>query len=349
MLDTEGLTVEGAEVRRLIPTRTDPYKAVKFQLAKSDPILGAKLTVHVPASAMQVRLRYRTSPGASGLQWLDPARTAGKKLPFLFSQSQAIHARSWIPLHDSPGARVSFTATIRVPKGMTAVMAAESRVRPAEKQMGIFRYRLSQSIPPYLVAMAVGDLSFRSLGKRTGVWAEPATLDDAATEFADLEAMVTASENNFGPYRWGRFDLLVLPPAFPFGGMENPRLTFVTPTILAGDRSLVSVVAHELAHSWSGNLVTGATWRNFWLNEGFTTYLERRIIESIYGRERADMEALLGLSELRDELAPAQEGPDPAHRLIRAQPRRRHDVRSLRERGTPAPRDRGGVRPPAVR
>src|SRR6185436_14049891 len=139
-------------------------------------------------------------------------------------------------------------------------------------------------IPSYLIALAAGDLAFRSLGPRSGVYAEPSVVDAAAFEFADTEPMIHAVEELYGPYRWGRYDLLVLPPSFPFGGMENPRLTFATPTILSGDRSLVNLVAHELAHSWSGNLVTNATWNDFWLNEGFTVYFERRIMEEVSGR-----------------------------------------------------------------
>jgi leukotriene-A4 hydrolase len=301
-LDTRGLTIEQVDERRLFPGYAEAFKVVPFHLGPVDPILGSKLSIDLTPTAMQVRIKYHTSPDAQALQWLEPERTAGKKLPFLFTQSQAIHTRSWIPLHDSPGARVSYTATIHVPPGMMAVMAAEPRLNPAETARGHYRYRSPQSIPPYLVAMAVGDLAFKSLGHRTGVWAEPALLDAASSEFADLESMVAACERCAGFYRWGRYDILVLPPSFPFGGMENPRLSFVTPTILAGDRSLVSLVAHELAHSWSGNLVTGATWRDFWLNEGFTTYLERRIVETVYGRDRADMEAVLGFHELWNEL-----------------------------------------------
>ena len=150
---------------------------------------------------------------------------------------------------------------------------AESQPSPADAAQGTFQFVMKQSIPPYLIALAVGDLAFEPLGSRTGVWAEPGVVKVTAHEFADVEKMVQSAEKQFGPYRWGRYDLLVLPPSFPFGGMENPRLTFATPTVLAGDRSLVSLVAHKLAHSWSGNLVTNATWRNFWLNEGFTTYL----------------------------------------------------------------------------
>ena len=274
-----------------------------FRVAAKDPVLGSKLEISVPAETTQVRIDYRTAASASALQWLEPGNTAGKLKPFLFTQSQAIHARSWIPLQDSPGVRVTYRATIHVPPGLTAVMAADARPAPGEAERGIFHFAVEQPIPSYLIAMAVGDLAFESLGPRTGVWAEPSMLKASAFEFADVEAMVAAVEKRFGPYRWGRYDILVLPPSFPFGGMENPKLTFATPTILAGDRSLVSLIAHELAHSWSGNLVTNATWRDFWLNEGFTTYLERRIIEDLYGADRAGMEVALGLTELREELA----------------------------------------------
>ncbi len=301
-LDTRDLTIEKVDVRRLIPFRTEPFKEVPFHLGPADPILGSKLTIEAPPPPCRYASGITPLRKPRRLQWLEPSRTAGKKLPFLFTQSQAIHARTWIPLQDSPGARVSYTASIHVPPGLTVVMAAEPRLHRAETAQGTFRYRTPQSIPPYLVAMAVGDLAFKSLGQRTGVWAEPCVLEAAASEFVDVESMVAACEKDFSFYRWGRFDILVLPPSFPFGGMENPRLTFVTPTILAGDRSLVSLIAHELAHSWSGNLVTNATWSDFWLNEGFTTYIERRIIETVYGRDRADMEALLGFHELKNEL-----------------------------------------------
>lgn len=280
VLDTRGL-----EIRRV-------ENAARFRLGATDPILGAPLTIEEPAGDW-VRVHYATSPDASALQWLAPEQTAGKRHPFLYTQSQAIHARSWIPLQDSPGVRVTFDAEIRVPAGLKAVMGAGHEGE---------RFHMEQPVPSYLIAMAVGDLAFRELGPRSGVYAEPDVVDRAAWEFADTEAMLSAVEEMFGPYRWGRYDLLVLPPSFPFGGMENPRLTFTTPTILAGDRSLVSLVAHELAHSWSGNLVTNATWSDFWLNEGFTVYLERRILEGVYGPERASMEAVLGRRELDREM-----------------------------------------------
>jgi len=313
-LDTRDLEIEAAEV----PDKAGGWTEVAFQLGnptvsedekrrfpagtRSDgaPIHGTALAIAV-GSADRVRIRYRTSPDASALQWLEPSQTAGGADPFLFTQSQAIHARSWIPLQDSPGGRVTYEATIAVPDGLKAVMSASGNFGETDAERP-FRFALDRPIPTYLIALAVGDLAFRPLGPRTGVYAEPSVIEAAAFEFADTEAMMETTEARFGPYRWERYDLLVLPPSFPFGGMENPMLTFATPTILAGDRSLTSLVAHELAHSWSGNLVTNATWRDFWLNEGFTTYIENRIIEDVYGPERAVMENVLGLAGLRAEL-----------------------------------------------
>lgn len=297
ILDTRDLHIDKVE------TSADGarYQAGTFTLGSSDKFLGAPLTIPLPAKATRVRIHYSTSPSASGLQWLSPAQTAGKKDPFVYTQSEAIHARSWIPLQDTPSVRVTYTARVHTPRNLLAVMSAENLSGPARD--GDYSFRMQQAIPSYLIALAVGDLQFRALGPRTGVYAEPSTLALAARELGDTEKMVVATEKLYGPYRWGRYDILVLPPSFPYGGMENPRLTFATPTILAGDKSLVSLIAHELAHSWSGNLVTNATWRDFWLNEGFTTYLERRILEAVYGRQREEMEAALGLRDLHDEIA----------------------------------------------
>ncbi|WP_406700544.1 M1 family metallopeptidase [Singulisphaera sp. Ch08] len=312
-LDTRDLKIE----RVTAGGNDDAMHEVRFELGheaanparpeselKWERLLGTRLRIFVPDQATRVQVTYRTAPTASALQWLDPPRTAGRKKPFLFTQSEAIHARSWIPLQDSPGVRITYAATIHVPEGLSAVMSADHLAGQAGQagQAGA-RFEMTQPIPPYLIALAVGDLAFRALSPRTGTYAEPSVVAAAASEFVDTEAMIKAVETRFGPYRWGRYDLLVLPPSFPFGGMENPKLTFATPTILAGDRSLVSLVAHELAHSWSGNLVTNATWRDFWLNEGFTVYLERRIVEDVFGPDRAAMEAVLGLRELREELA----------------------------------------------
>jgi leukotriene-A4 hydrolase len=296
VLDTRDLAIQQV---------TTPAGApLQWSLGQPDSVLGVPLTVQLPQGTERIVVRYETSPQASALQWLSPAQTAGKRHPYLFSQGQAILTRTWIPTQDSPGIRQTYSARIVVPAELKAVMSAEMLTPEGEPAEGgrAFRFRMDQPIPPYLIALGVGDLAFRALGPRTGVYTEPAMLEKSAYELADMEKMVTAAEGLYGPYRWGRYDLLVLPPSFPFGGMENPRLTFATPTILAGDRSLVSLVAHELAHSWSGNLVTNATWADFWLNEGFTTYFENRIMEALYGPERAAMLANLGWQDLQGEV-----------------------------------------------
>jgi len=282
ILDTRGLGIAAVD------------NAASWELGPADPILGSALRIRVGREARAVKVHYTTSPAASGLQWLEPAQTAGRKHPYLFTQSQAIHARSWAPLQDTPGVRVTFSARVSAPAPLCAVMGAVQRD-------GVFR--MDNPIPSYLISLAAGDIHRRDIGPRSAVYAEPALLDAAAHEFEDTESMIQAVEGLYGPYRWGRYDILVLPPSFPFGGMENPCLTFATPTVIASDKSLVSLVAHELAHSWSGNLVTNATWSDFWLNEGFTVYVERRVLEKVYGRRRADMEAVLGLGELRKEFA----------------------------------------------
>ena len=292
VFDTRDLAIEGV---------TDASgRALQHTLGERDGVLGAALTVQLPPGVSKIAVRYRTTPQGSCLQWLGPQQTAGKRAPYLFSQAQAIHARAMLPCQDSPGVRITYSAAVRVPAGLTAVMSAESRTRPGES--GVFRFEQTRPIPSYLIALAVGDLAFRPLGPRSGVWSEPSVVDSAAREFEDLESMIDAVEGLFGPYRWGRYDVLVLPPSFPFGGMENPCMTFATPTLLAGDKSLVNVIAHELAHSWSGNLVTNATWRDFWLNEGFTVYLERRILERIFGARAAVQDALLGRQDLTKTL-----------------------------------------------
>lgn len=294
ILDTRELAIDKVELLG------DATRGLSFRLGEADPLLGAPLIVSLPASRpagdIKVRVHYSTSPNASGLQWLEPVQTAGRKHPYLFSQSQAIHARSWIPLQDTPQVRATYSAHIQTPPELLAVMSAENE--PNTPRDGDYRFHMPQRIPSYLIALGIGDLVFQPTGKRTGVYAEPPVVEAAAREFADTEAMLEACEKLFGPYRWGRYDLLILPPSFMWGGMENPRLTFLSPTVIAGDRSLVALIAHELAHSWSGNLVTNAAWDSAWLNEGFTTYLERRIVEALYGADRRAMEDVLGLQSL---------------------------------------------------
>ena len=271
-----------------------------FTLKAADSFLGSALEISLPENGARIVIDYATSPQASGLQWLTPAQTAGGKHPFLFSQAQAIHARSFIPLQDSPQVRITYDAVIRTPKELLAVMSAAND--PETERDGVYEFNMPQAVPSYLIALSVGDLHFRAMGERTGVYAESYILDAAATEFEDTESMLIGTEQVYGPYSWDRYDLLILPPSFPFGGMENPRLSFITPTVIAGDKSLVSLIAHELAHSWSGNAVSNASWRDLWLNEGFTTYLTYRIMQNVYGTDRFNMEAVLGYQALAEGL-----------------------------------------------
>lgn len=275
-------------------------KELNFQLFSSNDVLGAALEIILPKETKQISIQYRTSKNAAALQWLDPAQTADKKYPFLYTQSQAILARSWIPCQDGPAIRFTYNAKVKVPTDLLALMSAENPV--TKNDSGIYYFKQTRPIPSYLMALAVGDLAFKPLSENTGVYTEPGRLEECAAEFTDLPKMMKAAENLYGKYQWNRYDVLVLPPSFPFGGMENPELTFATPTIIAGDKSLVSLLAHELAHSWSGNLVTNATWNDFWLNEGFTVYFERRIMEAIEGKEYADMLQILGYQDLEEEL-----------------------------------------------
>ncbi len=290
-LDTYDLTIDSVFV--------DGSK-VSFTLDSPIKYLGSALHIPVGDNSKTVLIWYKTGKDASALQWLDPQQTHDKKHPFLYTQSESIHARSWIPCADGPGIRFTYGAQVQVPKGLMALMSAENPQQLSDS--GQYRFRMDIPIPAYLMALAVGDIVFRSIDERTGVYAEPGMIAKARYEFEDVGKMVKTAEELYGPYRWGRYDMIVLPPGFPIGGMENPRLTFCTPTIIAGDRSLVNLIAHELAHSWSGNLVTNATWNDFWLNEGFTNYFERRITEKMMGKSYADMIWELGYQDMQDDI-----------------------------------------------
>lgn len=299
---------KGLEIESITDGSNEP---LQYKVGAADPKLGSPLAVTLRPDTKRLIIKYKSAPDAGALQWLTPEQTAGKTKPYLFSQGQAIENRSWIPTQDSPGIRQSWEATIHVPAGLTAVMSAPKSAEPiTQGGESVFSYKMPHSVAPYMIAIGVGDLAFKSLGPRTGVWTEPVMLDRAAAELADTEKMVAAAEKLYGPYRWGRYDLLVLPPAFPYGGMENPTLTFLTPTFIAGDKSLVGLVAHELAHSWSGNLVTNANWADSWLNEGVTSYFENRIMEAIYGPKRAAQEAALSFDEMEKALAEEKNGPN---------------------------------------
>ncbi len=303
-LNVTGVVVDGAPV--------------DWQLGPAQPIMGQPLSIPISKDSKQVLISYQSSPDAGALLWVEGEQ------PFLFTQSQAILARTWIPCQDSPGIRFTYEAHVDVPTGTMAMMSATN---PTEQALdGHYDFVMDQPIPSYLLALAVGNVEFRSVGAHTGVYAVPELIDAAAYEFAEMEELLIAAENLYGKYAWERYDLLVLPAAFPFGGMENPRLTFATPTIIAGDRSLVALVAHELAHSWSGNLVTNATWDDFWLNEGFTVYFEQRIMESVYGREVSEMLATLSYQGLVDEVDQIMDtNPDDTHLKLHLQNRNPDD------------------------
>ncbi|MDR6113569.1 MULTISPECIES: M1 family metallopeptidase [unclassified Sphingomonas] len=312
--DAQQLVVDDNGLR--IVTVTDAQnRPLPYTVGAVDKVHGAPLTITLNGQRT-VKIAYASAPGAKALQWLSPEQTAGKKQPYLFSQGEAILNRSWIPTQDSPGIRQTWDATVNAPCALTVVMSGErTGETPCNDGRHTASYRMDKPVAPYLIALAIGDLKFKPLSAHTGIWTEPAMLDKAAWEFAGLDKFVSAAEGLYGPYRWGRYDVLVLPPSFPFGGMENPMLTFATPTVLAGDRSLVSLIAHELAHSWSGNLVTNATWDDFWLNEGFTSYFENRIMESMYGKRRAAMEADLAWTDMQNAVKEAGGPQSPDTKL----------------------------------
>ncbi|MEM5564208.1 M1 family metallopeptidase [Psychroserpens sp. AS72] len=291
----------------IISTEADG-KPAEFKLEPFNKQLGQALRIPISEDTKQITIHYKTTDKTEALQWLSPQQTADKTNPFLFTQGQAILTRTWIPIQDSPQIRITYNAKVVVPKDLMAVMSAEN---PKEKSAdGVYHFKMKQPISPYLIALAVGDIEYKPVSKRTGVYAEKSMIDKAQAEFIDMEKMVAAAENLYGAYDWDQFDVIVLPPSFPFGGMENPRLTFATPTVIAGDKSLTSLIAHELAHSWSGNLVTNATWDDFWLNEGFTVYFEIRIMEALYGKDRANMIALIGRQDLEEEVEGFKDEPD---------------------------------------
>ena len=265
---------------------------------------GAPLTIQLDG-ARNVSIQYMAPADAAALQWLTPEQTAGGEYPYLFSQGQAILNRTWIPTQDSPGIRQTWEARVTAPKPLDVVMSGVRQGEPEDLGNGrrAFRFVMDKPVPPYLIAIAAGDIDFQAIGPRSGVWAEPSALERAYNEVADTEEMIDAAEELYGEYRWGRYDMIVLPPAFPYGGMENPVMTFLTPTFIAGDRSNNGLVAHELAHSWSGNLVTNAVWEDSWLNEGVTSYFENRIVEAVYGEKRAEQEAALAFAGIEDVLA----------------------------------------------
>jgi aminopeptidase N len=296
ILDSRDLSIE----KVMGQSAEGRWVKLSHRLGEVSSTHGQALRIEFPAQFPKVRIYYHTSPQASGLQWLTKEQTSEKQQPFMYSQSQSIHARSWIPLQDTPAVRLNYQARIHTPKQLLAVMGADNSANTDKD--GDYFFRMPQAIPSYLIALAIGDLEFKAMSERTGVYAEKVWLDKAVAEFSDTEQMMQVVSAMYGDYPWGRYDLLILPASFPFGGMENPRLSFITPTVIAGDKSLVSLIAHELAHSWSGNLVTNGSWHELWLNEGFTSYVENRIMEQVYGAERALLERQLSVQDLENDL-----------------------------------------------
>ena len=306
VLDTNALLIKAVAVGE------DPskLKPTTFTLKPPVPVIGQPLHVDLPPSPhgdrphqVLVRVEYETTPESTATQFLEPMQTAGKKHPFLFTQAQAVHARSFYPCQDAPAVKFTWDATVRAPKPLTALMSALSDGAPQDADAArVFRFHQPVPTPSYLVAIAVGELESHDLGPRTRVWAEPSVIARAAKEFEDVETFVSAAESLLTPYVWQRFDFLVMPPSFPYGGMENTNLTFVTPSLLAGDKSLVDVLIHELAHSWMGNLVTNATWDDFFLNEGWTVFVERRLVRKLHGAQREGLKAVIGWRHLAEDV-----------------------------------------------
>ncbi|KAJ8766003.1 hypothetical protein K2173_020519 [Erythroxylum novogranatense] len=318
-LDARSLSVH----KVLDPNTLTP---LPFSLSQLHPVKGHNLTVTLN-NQTSILILYSTSPSSSALQWLSPPQTFNKAHPFVYTQCQSIHARSVFPCHDTPAARICYSARLNIPRQLSAVMSARhcDRRDPVAGDVSegftddigfklqtlwlaegrvVEEFVMEQPIPPYLFAFAVGELGFREVGPRTRVYSEAVVgvLDAAAREFAGTEEMIRQGEKLFGEYVWERFDLLVLPPSFPYGGMENPRMVFLTPTVIKGDSSGAQVVAHELAHSWTGNLITNKNNEHFWLNEGFTTYAERRIVEVVQGEDRATLNIGIGWRGLNEEI-----------------------------------------------
>ncbi|XP_050003742.1 aminopeptidase B [Alexandromys fortis] len=298
------LQVTAATLRRGQPGDQQPLaEPVQFHTQPFSHY-GQALCVAFPqpcraGERFQLELTYRVGEGP-GVCWLAPEQTAGKKKPFVYTQGQAVLNRAFFPCFDTPAVKCTYSALVEVPDGFTAVMSASTWEK---RESNKFFFRMCQPIPSYLIALAIGELASAEVGPRSRVWAEPCLIEAAKEEYNGvIEEFLATGEKLFGPYVWGRYDLLFMPPSFPFGGMENPCLTFVTPCLLAGDRSLADVIIHEISHSWFGNLVTNANWGEFWLNEGFTMYAQRRISTILFGAAYTCLEAATGRALLRQHM-----------------------------------------------
>eukprot|EP00178_Gracilaria_changii_P015912 TRINITY_DN4472_c0_g1_i3.p1 TRINITY_DN4472_c0_g1~~TRINITY_DN4472_c0_g1_i3.p1 ORF type:complete len:450 (+),score=43.73 TRINITY_DN4472_c0_g1_i3:146-1495(+) len=304
------LDIRGIDVKSVTTADGTP---IPYNAKEDESPVGGMLSIQVPqcdSPTFQVCVSYETdgcgggSPAGGACDWLTPEQAAGQ--PFMFTQAQAIHARSIFPCQDTPAVKSPYTAIVSVLPpyhNLCVVMSAQRVASATDDPEGSARFHCAVPIPSYLFALACGSLESRPLSSRCKVWAQPGVIESAANEFANVEQMLCAAEDLAGPYVWGRYDILVLPASFPYGGMENPMLTFVTPTLLSGDRSLVSVIIHEIAHSWAGNLVSCRDSCHFWMNEGFTVKLERRILSKMYGPGVEGLDAIAGRQSLDDYFA----------------------------------------------
>ena len=298
--DSKGCIIAGVQVELAAGTWSD----ATFAESERAEAFGNAVKVTLPSKpstdSVRVKFTYRAAPNCAALDWLSKEQTMSKELPFMYSQCEPINARSMFPCQDSPSVRMTYTATVEHDSAVTVLMSALPSKEESSPGRSVFRQ--DQPITPYLVAIAAGRIEGRDLSERCRVYSEPPLLDACATEFAEVETLLKTAEEIAGPYRWKRYDFVVLPPSFPYGGMENPNLTFVTPSIVCGDKSGVDVVAHEICHSWSGNLVGTATWSDFFLNEGFTMLLQRKIAKRLYGRPFSEFEAISGRRALEETI-----------------------------------------------
>lgn len=308
-LDTSHLTVKEVLING---------KSVDYKISERVEPLGSRLTIE-PAAALakefDLELSFETTDKCTALQWLTAKQTSGK--PYMFSQLEAIHARSLFPCFDTPSVKSTFDASITSPLPVV-FSGIEKSSSPSVKDTTLTTYVFEQTvpIPAYLIGIASGDLVHAPIGPRSTVYTEPFRLKDAQWEFdGDVEKFIQAAEKIIFPYEWGTYDILINVNSYPYGGMESPNMTFATPTLIAHDKSNIDVIAHELAHSWSGNLVTNCSWNHFWLNEGWTVYLERRIVGALHGEATRHFSALIGWNDLQNSID-SMSNPDRFSTLV---------------------------------
>ncbi len=300
VLDTKCLNIQSIKDEQ--SNKSLSYNVVDNHQYKD--AIGSPLIINLDEtsqeSSVTIVIEYSTTEGADAVQWLKPSQTLSKKHPFMFTQGEAILTRTYIPCQDTPSAKVTVRAILKVDLPLTALFAGveDSKMKTDDNKI-VYIYKQSIAVPTYLIAIAAGELEYGKISERCGIFTEMGLAEKAVWEFQDTETYLKAAEEYLTPYVWGVYNILVLPQAFPYGGMENPCLTFVTPALIAGDRSMTNVIAHEISHSWTGNLVTNKDWSNFWVNEGFTTFMERKLCELVYGEELSNLEARVGQDELK--------------------------------------------------